>query len=84
MCYGSTTLIPTKYFDGIGHNYIDSNKEHVCRDFKALRNWTDQRRQGGRLYVERKQDIIHPERYEKTLVYAEERRKILGLTKGYD
>ncbi|RFU31169.1 hypothetical protein B7463_g5187, partial [Scytalidium lignicola] len=54
ICYGSTTLIPTKYYRGIGHNYIDSNQVHTCRDIRELRNWVNERQKGGKYYVPRK------------------------------
>ncbi|KAH8811617.1 hypothetical protein F5884DRAFT_749984 [Xylogone sp. PMI_703] len=54
ICYGSTTLIPTKYYRGIGHNYIDSNQVHTCRDIGELRDWVRERQKGGKYYVPRK------------------------------
>ena len=84
MCYGSTTLIPTKHNDGLGRNYIDSDQEHVCRDFRALRNWTYERQEGVRLHAERNQDLIDPARHEKAMVNPQTHRKKLGHTKEHE
>ncbi|PMD45014.1 hypothetical protein L207DRAFT_381367, partial [Hyaloscypha variabilis F] len=46
MCYGSTTLIPTKFFEGLHHNYIDADQTHTCRSFTFLRDWTISRHSG--------------------------------------
>lgn len=43
QCYSDATPIPTRFFPGIGHNYVDSNRLHTCRDFGAIRKWTSER-----------------------------------------
>jgi hypothetical protein len=53
QCYGSTTLIPTKYVDGAHRQYVDSNQDHVCRDFSHLRTYVQRRSPVGDLYVPR-------------------------------
>ncbi|KAF3762725.1 hypothetical protein M406DRAFT_333095 [Cryphonectria parasitica EP155] len=61
QCYGSTTLIPTKWRDGAQRQYIDSNQEHVCRDFSYLRKFVKRRNLGGDLYVSRDKSLRHSE-----------------------
>jgi len=46
QCQGSTTMIPAKFFEGVGHIYIDANQVHTCRDIRALRQWADDRAPG--------------------------------------
>lgn len=43
QCYGDVTIIPTRFRSGLESNYIDSNRQHTCRDFTAIREWTDSR-----------------------------------------
>lgn len=57
QCYGSTTLIPTKWREGAGRQYIDSNQEHVCRDFSYLRKFVRRRSLEGDLYVPRDKSL---------------------------
>lgn len=57
QCYGSTTLIPTKWRDGAQRQYIDSNQEHVCRDFSYLRKYVHRRSLEGDLYVHRDKSL---------------------------
>ena len=40
MCYADSTPIPTRYFPGINQNFIDSDRQHTCRDFSKIREWT--------------------------------------------
>lgn len=58
QCYGSTTLIPTKWRDGAERQYIDSNQEHVCRDFSYLRKYVRRRSLEGDLYVPRDKSLM--------------------------
>lgn len=53
QCYGSTTLVPTRYQDGARQQYIDSDQEHVCRDFSYLHAFVQRRSPEGDLYVPR-------------------------------
>lgn len=57
QCYGSTTLVPTKWREGAGRQYIDSNQEHVCRDFSYLRQYVHRRSVEGDLYVPRDKSL---------------------------
>lgn len=58
QCYGSTTLIPTRWRETAGRQYIDSDQEHVCRDFSYLRKFVRARGADGDLYVPRDQSLI--------------------------
>lgn len=58
QCYGSTTLVPTKWREGARRQYIDLNQEHVCRDFGYLRRYMKRRGQGGDLYVPRDKKML--------------------------
>ncbi len=40
MCAGDLTLLGTRYYDGLGRNYVLSDVAHTCRDFKRIREWT--------------------------------------------
>lgn len=59
QCYGSTTLIPTQYREDAQRQYIDSNQEHVCRDFSYLRRFTRRRSAEGDLHVSRDKSLIN-------------------------
>ncbi|KAF3768640.1 hypothetical protein M406DRAFT_327065 [Cryphonectria parasitica EP155] len=58
QCYGSTTLIPTKFFEGRQRNYIDSDQVHVCRNFNYLRDFVTSRAKGHDAYVERDKSLL--------------------------
>lgn len=58
QCYGSTTLIPTKWREGAHRQYIDSNQEHVCRDFSYLHKYMQRRSNEGDLYVPRDKKML--------------------------
>ncbi|KUI64132.1 hypothetical protein VM1G_10894 [Cytospora mali] len=58
QCYGSTTLIPTKFFEGLERNYIDSDQTHVCRDFNYLRDFVTSRARGHEAYVPRDRSLL--------------------------
>lgn len=58
QCYGSTTLIPTQYQEDAQRQYIDSNQEHVCRDFSYLHNYVRRRSGKGDLYVPRDKSLV--------------------------
>ncbi|KAK0723430.1 hypothetical protein B0T26DRAFT_260663 [Lasiosphaeria miniovina] len=60
QCYGSTTLIPTRYMDGARHNYIDADQTHVCRSFSFLRDFTTSRAQGNAAAADRNPSLIDP------------------------
>ncbi|KXJ86420.1 hypothetical protein Micbo1qcDRAFT_140322 [Microdochium bolleyi] len=46
MCSGDMTPLPTKFYPGLGRNYVDSDVEHTCRDFNALHDWVMNRYEG--------------------------------------
>lgn len=56
QCSGDTTPNPTKYYQGIGQNYVDVDRVHSCRDWEVIREWGWERfngtltvdREGGR------------------------------------
>ncbi|KAK8022820.1 Cyclochlorotine biosynthesis protein O [Apiospora rasikravindrae] len=58
QCYGSTTLIPTRFFEGVEHNYIDSDQTHVCRSFSHLRALSTARQEEGELYKPRNMALV--------------------------
>ncbi|KAK8109313.1 hypothetical protein PG984_015114 [Apiospora sp. TS-2023a] len=58
QCYGSTTLIPTRFREGKEHNYIDSDQTHVCRSFSALRALSTARQEEGELYRPRDMGLV--------------------------
>jgi hypothetical protein len=57
QCYGSTTLIPTAFREGLRRQYIDSDQEHTCRSFRFLRDFTTSRDRGNAGYAERDQAL---------------------------
>lgn len=65
QCYGSTTLIPTQWRPSAGRQYIDSNQEHVCRDFSYLRKFVQRRSSEGDLSVPRDKSLISKDDDEK-------------------
>jgi hypothetical protein len=58
QCYGSTTLIPTKFFEGLERNYIDSDQVHVCRNFNYLREFATSRARGHEADVPRDRSLL--------------------------
>jgi hypothetical protein len=46
MCSGDMTAIGTKYYPGLGRNYVDSDVPHTCRNFERLRDWMVDRYDG--------------------------------------
>ncbi|KAL8994707.1 MAG: hypothetical protein Q9169_005392 [Polycauliona sp. 2 TL-2023] len=43
MCQSDLTPLPSQYFESRDTNYLDSDREHTCRDFSAIREWTHMR-----------------------------------------
>lgn len=39
MCAGDLSPVPTKYYDGLGRNYVDSDIPHTCRNFGNIQKW---------------------------------------------
>jgi len=58
QCYGSTTLIPTRFSTGPNLNYIDADQVHTCRSFDFLHDFVSLRKDGGENYVVRDQSLI--------------------------
>ncbi|KAJ6004763.1 hypothetical protein N7540_012562 [Penicillium herquei] len=46
MCAADLTPSPSRYNPGLGHNYIDTDSHHTCRDFDRLHRWVQERRVG--------------------------------------
>ncbi|KAK4214178.1 hypothetical protein QBC37DRAFT_482433 [Rhypophila decipiens] len=46
MCSGDMTPIPTKYYPGLGRNYVESDVPHTCRNFDLLHDWMVDRYDG--------------------------------------
>lgn len=61
MCHSDLTPIPTQYFPGISQNYINSSREHTCRDFWAVRDWATERFNGTTAVKPRNRDgmLVH-------------------------
>ncbi|KAK3390698.1 hypothetical protein B0H63DRAFT_519909 [Podospora didyma] len=78
QCYGSTTLIPTKYGKGIKHNYIDSDQVHTCRSFQYLREFTTSRQPGHVNYVERDMSLINEKNHRKALKWKERKQEYMA------
>jgi len=56
MCYGDLTAIPTQYFPGLMQNYINSSREHTCRNFEMIRDWATERFNGSTAVKARNRD----------------------------
>jgi hypothetical protein len=39
MCAGDLSPVPTKYYTGLGRNYVDSDIPHTCRNFESIQKW---------------------------------------------
>lgn len=46
QCNADMTVIPTRWYDSIHQNYIDSDRTHTCRDFGKVREWASSRYSG--------------------------------------
>jgi hypothetical protein len=46
VCSGDRTAIGTKYYAGLGRNYVDSDVAHTCRNFEKLLDWMVDRYNG--------------------------------------
>ncbi|KAJ4424905.1 hypothetical protein N0V82_000408 [Gnomoniopsis sp. IMI 355080] len=46
MCWGTTTVIPTKYFPGYRSTYVVTDAVHTCRAFDPIRELTKERFNG--------------------------------------
>ncbi|KAK8013294.1 Cyclochlorotine biosynthesis protein O [Apiospora marii] len=70
QCYGSTTLIPTRFREGKEHNYIDSDQTHVCRSFSALRALSTARQEEGELYRPRDMGLVDARKHAIAMAWA--------------
>lgn len=52
MCWGSTAIVPLKYFEGYGSSYVKSDIVHTCRKFEPIREFVSERFNGS-LFVPR-------------------------------
>lgn len=48
MCWGTTTVIPTKYYPGYKSIYVKTDAVHTCRAFDPIREFTKERFNGSR------------------------------------
>jgi hypothetical protein len=46
MCHADLAPIPSRYYEALGQNYIDTNRPHVCRNWDKLRTWVTDRVNG--------------------------------------
>jgi hypothetical protein len=46
MCNADLTPIPSRYYEALGQNYIDTNRPHVCRNWGSIRSWVNERVNG--------------------------------------
>ncbi|KAI8947914.1 hypothetical protein F4801DRAFT_559103 [Xylaria longipes] len=46
QCNSDMTVIPTRFYESINQNYIDSDRTHTCRDFSKVREWASNRYNG--------------------------------------
>lgn len=60
MCWGSSAIIPLKYFPGYHAAYVKSDAVHTCRKFEPIREFVSERFNGSR-YVERPSGYIDKE-----------------------
>jgi len=44
MCNADLAPIPTRWYDYLDQNYIDSNRPHVCRNWGAIRDFVTERK----------------------------------------
>ncbi len=56
MCHSDLTPVPTQWFDGLSRNYINSSREHTCRDFRQVREWASERFNGSTAVGPRNRD----------------------------
>jgi len=56
MCSADLTPVPTQWFEGLGRNYINSSREHTCRDFSQVRQWATDRISGSSAVKARNRD----------------------------
>ena len=50
--------MPTRYWEGAHHNYIDADQVHTCRSFSYLRDYLDTRQPGEKAYVDPDMSVI--------------------------
>ncbi|KAG8168125.1 hypothetical protein KVR01_003814 [Diaporthe batatas] len=52
MCWGSTSVVPLKYFEGYKSEYVKTDALHTCRKFEPIREFVSERFNGS-LFVPR-------------------------------
>ncbi|KAI1472903.1 uncharacterized protein F4812DRAFT_31500 [Daldinia caldariorum] len=52
MCWGSTAVVPLKYLEGYGSEYVKTDAVHTCRKFEPIREFVSERFNGS-LFVPR-------------------------------
>jgi len=67
--------------DGLQHQYIDSDQQHVCRSFTYLRDWVKTRWRGNARYVDRNKDLVDDEKHR--LATADEQKFLLEEAEGH-
>jgi len=45
-CHADLAPIPSRWFQALGQNYIDTNRPHVCRNWDNIRSWVTSRVNG--------------------------------------
>lgn len=76
QCYGSTTLIPTRFWEGKGHGYIDADQTHVCRSFSALRALSTARQEEGELYRPRDMGLVDARKHAIAMAWRKEQDEL--------
>lgn len=56
MCNGDLTPVPTQFFEGLQRSYINSSRQHTCRDFSIMREWATERFNGSTAVKPRNRD----------------------------
>lgn len=72
MCNADLTPVPTQYFEGLGRNYINSSREHTCRDFWTIRDWATERFNGSTAVKPRNRDGKHVQLKIAVYIYAKQ------------
>lgn len=57
MCWGSTSVVPLKYFEGYQSEYVKTDGVHTCRKFEPIREYVSERFNGS-LFVPRPDGYI--------------------------
>lgn len=52
MCWGNTSVVPLKYFEGYKSEYVKTDAVHTCQKFEPIREYISGRFNGS-LFVPR-------------------------------